>query len=935
MVYIFLLFSGWSYERIGSGNNSFQGVRAGCGRNDGIIRIYGGCDDNHAYEYTFQGTTWVRVDMGAASGRMHGIFIGPGRNDDTLRVYGSTWTQEELWEFTYRDGHWNKVIIGNPGNYSYEPPVAPARNDDTMRVYTGLNGGAVYEFTYRNGHWDKEYVGGASGTDNSVHDIWIDYGRNDDTLRIYAVNTDGKLWEFTYTDQGWVSNIVAIHETISWGVIVGKGRNDDTNRIYVCTGADTQHGGSEEGKIFEYTWNGEEWDSVFVGKVPKHLYGLAMGQARNDSINRIYAGCADGYVYEFTYTDSGWVKEKVGGPGNTWFHDAVVANGRNDDTLRLYVAAGDRYIYEFTYRPDSKVLVEPDQEDSTYGGVPLRFSFYVHNMGVVDEPINLQCRESERWNLKILDSLGVELEDTDNDGKPDPGTLLHGDSVKVIIEVVPPSSVMAGDKDTLILYGYSHYYPAIYDSAVAVVVIKEQSSLELYPDQADSVLPGSYIDYTVWVKNQGNHSETVNLWSSGLWEGWGLTFLDSKGDSLMDSDGDNKPDIEDLQPYGDSVNFTVRILSDDSAIAFTEDTVVVVGEGRDVSDGVHLITHVLPLPKPDIEENQMDSAYAGESIEYPLTITNVGNATEYIEIEISQKHSWSFSLVDTAGNPLMDNDNDSRIDTDTLRFFGGSIPFKIVLDIPRATPHLTIDTTVVYAISSIDNAIKDSVSLITTVLNPFDTIYSVKVFPDTTGYVEEGDTAIYPVQIVNTGNIPVDFDLNTGSSRDWIWFIEDKNGNRDIKITPVLNPGDTFSLWLYVIPPESLGVLVGEVDTVNVIEHSIVAKKYSVSDTAHITTIFIPRLDIHNFPNPFGGNTTFIFNIPEDGDARLEIYTRNGEHVKTIFDKPFKRGIGYKAPWNGKNEYGIPVSPGVYIYILRFSGASGVRYVKKKAMKER
>ncbi len=71
-----------------------------------------------------------------------------------------------------------------------------------------------------------------------------------------------------------------------------------------------------------------------------------------------------------------------------------------------------------------------------------------------------------------------------------------------------------------------------------------------------------------------------------------------------------------------------------------------------------------------------------------------------------------------------------------------------------------------------------------------------------------------------------------------------------------------------------------------------------------------------NYPNPFNPNTTLRFDLPYLSDITLTIYNTLGQKVKTfnIENKP----AGYHSViWDATNDYGDPVSAGLYLYQLQ------------------
>jgi len=70
-----------------------------------------------------------------------------------------------------------------------------------------------------------------------------------------------------------------------------------------------------------------------------------------------------------------------------------------------------------------------------------------------------------------------------------------------------------------------------------------------------------------------------------------------------------------------------------------------------------------------------------------------------------------------------------------------------------------------------------------------------------------------------------------------------------------------------------------------------------------------------NYPNPFNSNTWINYSIPRLSNVSLKIYNVTGEVVRTL--QKGQQSVGkYSAMWNGLNDYGNRVSPGIYFYRL-------------------
>tara|TARA_B100000586_G_scaffold199849_1_gene148097 strand:- start:691 stop:3738 length:3048 start_codon:yes stop_codon:yes gene_type:complete len=80
-----------------------------------------------------------------------------------------------------------------------------------------------------------------------------------------------------------------------------------------------------------------------------------------------------------------------------------------------------------------------------------------------------------------------------------------------------------------------------------------------------------------------------------------------------------------------------------------------------------------------------------------------------------------------------------------------------------------------------------------------------------------------------------------------------------------------------------------------------------------------------NYPNPFNPLTTIMYDVPEQGMVKMEIYDLLGRKVNTLVNHSHKPGY-HAVIWNGTNEYGKQLSSGMYFYYIQ---AGDFRSVKK------
>jgi flagellar hook assembly protein FlgD len=67
-----------------------------------------------------------------------------------------------------------------------------------------------------------------------------------------------------------------------------------------------------------------------------------------------------------------------------------------------------------------------------------------------------------------------------------------------------------------------------------------------------------------------------------------------------------------------------------------------------------------------------------------------------------------------------------------------------------------------------------------------------------------------------------------------------------------------------------------------------------------------------NYPNPFRGQTTLRFALPEQQEVRLVIYDVLGRTVRTLVNQQKQSGV-HSVNWNGRNDAGQPVASGLYL----------------------
>ncbi len=85
-----------------------------------------------------------------------------------------------------------------------------------------------------------------------------------------------------------------------------------------------------------------------------------------------------------------------------------------------------------------------------------------------------------------------------------------------------------------------------------------------------------------------------------------------------------------------------------------------------------------------------------------------------------------------------------------------------------------------------------------------------------------------------------------------------------------------------------------------------------------------------NYPNPFNPSTTIKYDLKENANVVLKVYNVLGQEVRTLVNTNQTAGFK-KVVWDGRDNNGVPVASGVYIY--RIQANDFVRNMKMVLLK--
>jgi uncharacterized membrane protein len=580
---------------------------------------------------------------------------------------------------------------------------------------------------------------------------------------------------------------------------------------------------------------------------------------------------------------------------------------------------------------DISLSIEPNQSGVILPGESIDYSLDITNNGNVKDVVDVTAiQTTPLWSYELFDSTGTPLTDHNGNWIVDIDTLdPFGTTCEIVARITSPGSSSPGDIDTTRILARFAGYPTSTDTAILITsVLSPGSTLVLIdPDQSGFIDAGSTRFYDLTVRNLGSTDDVIDIEYTGTHPGWSCSLLDSTGNPLTDTDSDGIADVG-VVPPSQAVSMEAGITASSSAIAGETDSTIlwaISSIDTTVKDNARLITMVNTSVAVLIEPDCSDSASPQDTVIYTLTVSNLGNSPDIIDITYVGGHpGWNFSLVDANGLPLQDSDGDSRPDVGTVPS-NGSVTISAHVIPPDSALSGDTDSRIVYATSSNNENIFDTATLTTYVTGSV-TLFIVE--PDYTEQLEYGMERNYSLWVILDGTAQDYVEIySVGAASGWDYEILDSQFNRlnDTNSNGMLDlgwmqPGDSIRLNLSVQAPSSMA----GIDSLGLrITVTGETERYHMEDSAVIYSYIVPIFDIHNYESPFTYRTTFRFSIPAAGEVYLDVYNRLGERVrKLLTGQHYQRGV-YTLRWDGRNESGNPLAPAVYYYVFRLMRDTG------------
>ncbi|RIK76763.1 hypothetical protein DCC62_10975 [candidate division KSB1 bacterium] len=148
-----------------------------------------------------------------------------------------------------------------------------------------------------------------------------------------------------------------------------------------------------------------------------------------------------------------------------------------------------------------------------------------------------------------------------------------------------------------------------------------------------------------------------------------------------------------------------------------------------------------------------------------------------------------------------------------------------------------------------------------------------------------GNGRVYTIHLsLNDGN------GNVGTATRLVTVPKSQNGN------PAVDNGIAYEV---MSDCNGIGKLSG--NTGYTIEHETLPEDFAL---------------FQNYPNPFNPTTEISFALPEASDVTLAIYNSSGQLVRLLASGQKAAGR-HSLVWDAKDQFGVPVASGVYLYTLK------------------
>ncbi len=186
--------------------------------------------------------------------------------------------------------------------------------------------------------------------------------------------------------------------------------------------------------------------------------------------------------------------------------------------------------------------------------------------------------------------------------------------------------------------------------------------------------------------------------------------------------------------------------------------------------------------------------------------------------------------------------------------------------------------------------------------------------------LEADETSNIQVQVQNVGSLPAENISIVIKCNPAIQTA----GSDSIYVGNLL-PGEKSSVYTWTLSTVSSGYIRGiwtaEIQSSNAKTYSTNGSFKIVTEATGIKEQNNPvKKDVYNYPNPFNPDiesTTIHYSLKTAAEVTLKIYDTSGKIVCVLLNKAPRLGNAeHLIRWNGKNNKGMVVPDGMYLYVI-------------------
>ena len=223
----------------------------------------------------------------------------------------------------------------------------------------------------------------------------------------------------------------------------------------------------------------------------------------------------------------------------------------------------------------------------------------------------------------------------DNIRQPQIGLLDPNQTVTVPVQAAVPNDTPAGATASSTITVTSVANPAVQQQVGILTTADVVRGMELETNAAAvNVEPGTEALYTLTITNQGNTTETFDILVDGLWQ--------VTADTLAGPIGSGK-----------TASFSVKVLVPIETPGGQADTTQVTARSKDdpaLEQTLVLTTSASEIAKFEVTMiSEPDMLQPGETAEYILQITNLGNIVDTFDVDVDMSGHWPVDAPETLG----------------------------------------------------------------------------------------------------------------------------------------------------------------------------------------------------------------------------------------------------------------------------------------------